>query len=145
MAKTRLNQTNRQTLIEFAVDNIKVPQTKGREAAYKKAAQMVREDFDRTYPPQDMDTLRAYKAAHLDHCVRGVCSEGGFIGFEFFGQRNPKTGSYEYDELTPYAPRRSYGSRPIKFRKATVAAVKDYGAKKEAEEKAFEEKKKNVS
>lgn len=130
MAKTRLNKNHRRMLRRRLEDCDMAPkEQKAADKTYARAAALVRADFDKAYPPEDMALLRKYEVARKDQCIRGATSEGRFIGFEFRHD----------DDLTPWAPARYCRSRSIPFNTKTLDAIEKAEVAKDALIKAQKE------
>lgn len=114
MAKTRLNQTHRQALVRFAVDNVSCPdEQEARDRDYAAAADLVKADVEKRFVPKDMAVLQKYEAARADHCIQGGSPEGMFLRFQFDSD----------DDRAPLVPARYCSSRSIPFSDKTAAAI----------------------
>lgn len=84
MAKTRLTEGARSGLRGLAAKLIQpVAETAALEAAYKKAAPLVRAIVEAVYPPKDMRVCAKYKAASPDCCIKLRLTAGGIEQFDF--------------------------------------------------------------
>lgn len=84
MAKLRLTQNMRDALNARASGWVACPaEQKVHNAAYKKAAPLVRRAVEKKYPPADMAICKKYDAAKADTCIRLQCSDGVVREFKF--------------------------------------------------------------
>lgn len=90
MAKRKLNNWMRQTL-KRAAEKMVVPveQKTVLDAAYKKAAPLVRKAVQKKYPPKDMKICLKYQAASIDDCIKVQYPNGGVQEFKFEHDTGP--------------------------------------------------------
>jgi hypothetical protein len=136
MAKKRLNQYHRRTLITFAEENVKCEEEHmAMIASYNAACIAVRSVVEAKYPPSDMKLLDKYSVARNDQCIKGARVDNGssdvVIGFEFITEEEaplvPCTGSCK--------------SRVYPYDADTAELVLEYARNKLIFEKAVETKK----
>lgn len=81
---TRLNKGHRETLSDLANRVVDVPaETKAEEAAYQKAAPLVRALVEAEFPPTEMKLLQKYECARRDRCINIQGETGGVERFNF--------------------------------------------------------------
>lgn len=84
MAKRRLTQWMREKLISYATETVKpAAETKALDAAYKKAAPLVRKIVEAKYKPADMAICAKYELTQPDACIRLQLANGAVQEFEF--------------------------------------------------------------
>ena len=81
---TRLNQAHRSTLKELACRVVDVPaEAKAEDAAYQKAAPLVRALVEAEFPPAEMKVLAKYECTRRDRCINVQAETGGVEQFRF--------------------------------------------------------------
>lgn len=128
---TRLNQEHREALYDLARRVVDCPdEAKAEDAAYKKAAPLVRKCVEVKYPAADMAVLSKYDLVRRDHCIQLQLTAGGVEEFEF-----------RHDEPPPVvASRGSCYGRIHPADEKTTAAVSAWKLAKDANEKARDKK-----
>lgn len=98
----RLNQKNREVLMQFARETVTSPETAEKaDAAYEAAAKAVRAHIDQRYPPKDMKVLARYQVASQDFFINA----GSWLKEETFSFRVT-------DPRAPVLPKMSSCNRP---------------------------------
>lgn len=114
MAKTRLTQSMRQALKQYARKALsEAEDTATVDSTYNVAAQLVKTHVESLFPPKDMEVLAKYNACYRDACVNNHRS----FTFAFYEQR-----------YAPRVPRdgNSCSTREYAFDAATKAAIERY-------------------
>lgn len=131
MAKTRLNETHRGLLRDFAEGSVASPKVQSlRDKAYAKAARLVSEEVQKRFPPDKMATLAEYGCAAPDFCIRGGAPTGQFLAFRFDAA----------DALAPMVPAFNCSSRSIPFSARAVEAIEACTKAADTLKKARDEK-----
>lgn len=90
MPKLRLRSDHRQMLKEFARKVAKCPaEEQALEAAYNKAAPLVRKVVEAKYPLKDMRICKKYDVAEIDDCIKLQLAAGGIEMFNFARDTGP--------------------------------------------------------
>lgn len=97
MPKLRLTIAMRDKLKEFAGDLVRCPAEKeALDAAYKKAAPLVRASVLAIYPTRDMRVLLKYYKARIDDCIKLKLTAGGVDTFNFEKGTGPVVATMTY-------------------------------------------------
>jgi len=142
---TRLTVRHRDTLTALARRIVDVPaEAKIEEAAYQKAAPLVRALVEAEYPPAEMKILAKYEVSRRDKCIN-VQSEGGDVErFKFrMSTANSPSENWddEADDSHPLVPDRGGCRNRIYIASAkTWAAVNAWTKAFAVKEKALKEK-----
>jgi hypothetical protein len=127
--KLRLNQSSRDALRRLARSVVAAPkETEALEAAYEKAAGLVRRCVETAYPPKDMRVCARYEAAKIDDCIKLSLTAGGVEQFQF------KT------DTGPLVVKPTYTGKIYQADVDTTDAVTDWVLARDAHKKAVDEK-----
>lgn len=142
---TRLNQHHRSTLSALAKRIVDVPvEAKIEEAAYQKAAPLVRALVEAEYPPAEMKILAKYEVARRDKCINVQGDSGGTERFRFrMAETNSTSEDWddEADNSHPLVPDRGGCRNRIYIANAkTWAAVNAWTRAFDTKKKALKEK-----
>lgn len=131
MASTRLLEWHRRDLRALANRVIDCPaEMKAEEAAYQRAAPMVRKIVRTKFPPVDMAILAKYEVTRTDPCINLQFTAGGVDQFLF-----------RKDDDVPSVPRpRNCSNRVYLTNERETEAVQKWLAAYEANKKALETK-----
>lgn len=98
MAKVRLTQAARTRLISLSHELVQCSaEQTAVDAAYKKAAPLVRKAVEAKYPPRDMRILVKYEKAAIDDCIKLQLTAGGVNMFCFAEGKGPLAAETTYN------------------------------------------------